>query len=124
MSCVSKLPHALLLTSLLLQIGQLDAEDRKGQELFQKRCSGCHSLDAAKVGPPLRGVLGRPAGKAPGFNYSDALKNSQFTWDESTLTKWLQEPDSVVPDNDMPFRLENSEERAAIVAYLKQLPAK
>ena len=31
----------------------------RGQELFEKRCGGCHALDTAKVGPPLRGVVGR-----------------------------------------------------------------
>lgn len=65
----------------------LSADTNKGQEAFEKQCSGCHSLDTAKDGPPLRGVFGRRAGKVEGFRYSDDLKSSQFTWDETSLDK-------------------------------------
>lgn len=100
------------------------AEKDQGRELFQSRCAGCHSVDTDKVGPRLRGVFGRAAGAVPGFRYSTALAKAHVTWDEATLEKWLADPESVVPDNDMSFRLDNGQERAAIIAYLKQLAAK
>jgi cytochrome c2 len=37
------------------------------------------------------------------------------------LDKWLTDTDSLVPDNDMGFRVPKPEERSAIVAYLKIL---
>jgi cytochrome c len=45
-------------------------------------------------------------------------------WDEATLDRWLIDPEALVSDNDMGFRLSRAEERSAIIAYLKQLPAK
>ncbi len=95
-----------------------------GREAFEKRCTGCHALDKVKVGPPLRGVYGRNAGKDPQFTYSDAAKNATVTWDESTLDRWLTDTESVIPGNDMTFRLNDPAERANIIAYLRQLSGK
>jgi len=92
-----------------------------GQALFQKRCTGCHALDADHEGPRLRGVVGRAAGTVKTFQYSDALKNAKHTWDEAKLDKWLTDTESVVPDNDMSFRVPKQEERTAIIFYLKSL---
>jgi cytochrome c len=95
-----------------------------GKDLFEQRCSGCHALDSDKQGPRLRGVYGRKSASVSSFSYSDALKNAHLTWDAETLDKWLTDPDKLVPDNDMPFRVEKAEERRDIIAYLKTLPAK
>ena len=96
----------------------------RGRDAFEKRCTGCHELDKAKIGPPLRGVYGRNAGKDPQFAYSDAVKAATVTWDESTLDRWLADTESVIPDNDMTFRLSDQADRANIIAYLKQLSGK
>jgi cytochrome c len=96
-------------------------DGQEGQALFQKRCSGCHALDADHEGPRLRGVVGRPAGTVKTFQYSDGFKNAKFRWDEATLDKWLTDTESVVPDNDMSFQVPKPEERAAIISYLKSL---
>jgi cytochrome c len=94
----------------------------RGREEFEKRCTGCHALDGARVGPPLRGVFGRRAAAEPGFPYSDALRKSQFIWDEARLNRWLADPDGMIPGNDMSFRLDSAAERSAIIAYLKLHP--
>jgi cytochrome c len=96
----------------------------RGHDTFEKRCTGCHALDKIKVGPPLRGVYGRNAGKDPQFTYSDAVKNTSVVWDESTLDRWLTDTESVIPGNDMAFRLDDPAERANIIAYLRQLSGK
>jgi cytochrome c len=96
----------------------------RGRDAFEKRCTGCHALDKAKVGPPLRGVFGRKAGKDAQFTYSDAVKAASVTWDESTLDRWLTDTESVIPGNDMSFRLDDPAERASIIAYLRQLSAR
>jgi len=96
----------------------------RGREAFEKRCTGCHGLDKIKVGPPLRGVYGRHAGKDPQFTYSDAMKATSVTWDESTLDRWLTDTESVIPSNDMAFRLNDPADRANIIAYLRGLSRK
>jgi cytochrome c len=90
-----------------------------GRAAFEKRCTGCHALDHEKSGPRLAGVVGRRAGAVPGFPYSDALKQSSVVWNESTLEKWLTDPETVIAGTDMAFRLNNAAERAAIIAFLK-----
>jgi cytochrome c len=61
------------------------------------------------------------AGTVKTFQYSAPLQNARFTWDEVKLDKWLTDTESVVPDNDMAFRVPKQEERAAIISYLKSL---
>ena len=91
-----------------------------GRTAFGKRCTGCHALDHDKSGPRLAGVVGRKAGAIDGFPYSDALKKSGVVWNEASLDKWLTDPESVIPDTDMAFRLDKPDERAAIIAFLKE----
>jgi cytochrome c len=94
-------------------------DEVKGKDLFARRCAGCHSLDHSMEGPALRNICGRKAGSAQGFQYSDALKNSTLVWDEISLEKWLTDPESLVPDNDMSFRVVSPDERRDIIAFLK-----
>jgi cytochrome c len=101
-----------------------DKDPGRGRDAFEKRCTGCHALEKIKVGPPLRGVYGRHAGKDAQFAYSDAVKSTSVTWDEATLDRWLTDTESVIPDNDMSFRLNDPGERASIIAYLRQLSGK
>jgi cytochrome c len=96
----------------------------QGRLFFEKRCTGCHSLDADKEGPRLRGVYGRKAGSVPGFAYSDALRSAGFTWDADSLDRWLTSTESVVPGNNMDFSVPKSEERAAIIQFLRESPGK
>ena len=91
-----------------------------GRSAFEKRCTGCHALDHEKAGPRLAGVVGRKAGTVPAFPYSDAVKKSAVVWNEAILDKWLTDPESVIPDTNMAFRLDNPVERAAIIAFLKE----
>jgi cytochrome c len=92
-----------------------------GKDLFERRCAGCHALDKEKEGPRLRGVYGRTSGTVASFQYSNALKTAHITWDATSLDKWLADPEKLVPDSDMAFQLVRAEERADIIAYLKQL---
>ena len=91
-----------------------------GQQVFEKRCAGCHDLDRDKEGPHLRGVVGRPAAAVQGFPYSDALKKSGIHWTEALMERWLAGPDKLVPGTDMEFHVEKDDERKAIIDYLKQ----
>ena len=109
-------------SSAVSAAGQAGSGDpKRGQELFQKRCTSCHNLDREKEGPRLRGVFGRKSGSIASFNYSDALKAANKTWDADSLDKWLTDTDKFIPDNDMNLSLKRPDERADIIAYLKQL---
>ena len=114
----------MVVTCISWAVRPLFAETNPGKQIFEKRCTGCHALDNEKVGPRLRGVYGRPAGSVASFPYSEAVRKSGVTWDNSSLNKWLTNPDAFIPDNDMAFRVTNSEERTSIIEYLKELSQK
>src|SRR5580658_2044308 len=101
-------------TVVMLSAAGENGKEERGKELFVRRCSGCHAPDLNKEGPRLRGVYGRKAAGAPGFAYSDALKKADIRWDDASLDRWLGDPDAMVPDTDMAFRLADAEERKAV----------
>jgi cytochrome c len=111
----------LLLLALVVfpKISRAAEDADQGKQLFEKRCTGCHSLDRNKEGPNLTGVYGRQAGTAPGFNYSTALKSAHFVWDDQRLEKWLTDTQALVEDNNMDFHVPKADERAEIIRYLK-----
>jgi cytochrome c len=113
------IPGAIISTVLLMAGASRDPV--RGREAFEKRCTGCHTLDTIKVGPRLRGVYSRKAGTDPQFPYSDAVMKASVTWDETTLDRWLSDTESVIPGNEMPFRLDDPADRSNIIAYLRQL---
>jgi cytochrome c len=100
-----------------------DAE--KGAIVF-KKCMVCHTIEeeaTKKLGPSLRGIVGRKAATVEGYKYSDAMlaKGAEgVVWDEATLTAYLPDPRKFVPGTKMAFPgLKNPEEVADIIAFLK-----
>ncbi len=94
----------------------------RGKQVFEKRCTGCHTIVADREGPRLAGVFGRKAGSVAGYAYSAGLKKSGtngLIWDDASLEKWLSDPDAMVPDNNMEFRVPKAQERLDLIAYLK-----
>lgn len=93
-----------------------------GETLFRQRCQVCHSADAAKpagVGPNLRGVVGRKAATGT-FNYSPAMKQSNITWNQTNLDRYLAAPTKTVPGTRMVIAVSDAAQRAAIIKYLSQ----
>jgi cytochrome c len=114
---------AIMLFAIALmapQPGAAAGDPERGQDLYERRCFACHSLDANRVGPAHRGVFGRKAGAVPDYNYSPALKRSAIVWDEAALDKWLTNPQALIPGQRMGFRLSDAVERADIIAFLKR----
>ncbi len=97
-----------------------EGDAARGKLVFDKRCTGCHAINADREGPRLAGVFGRKAGSVLGFDYSDGLKRSGLTWTDATLERWLSGPDLVVPDTKMDFYVPKAEERRDLIAYLKR----
>jgi cytochrome c len=96
---------------------------QRGQQAYEARCGGCHSVDADRIGPRHAGIVGRRAGSVAGFAYSDALRRSGITWDATLLDRWLTDPEALVPGQRMGYRLGDAQARADVVAYLATLPA-
>ena len=100
------------------------AQDAAAGEKDFVICRACHEIGpGAKilVGPPLNGVVGRKAGTYPGFDYSAANKNSGITWTPQELTKYLANPQAVVPGTKMIFPgLHNPQQVQDVIAYLSQ----
>lgn len=95
----------------------------QGELVFKHNCAICHTVEPGKnkIGPSLAGVVGRKAGSAPGYSYSDANKNSGITWSDAELDKYLTDPRGVVPGTKMLFAgLKNPDDRKNVIAYLKQ----
>ncbi|MFM2449021.1 MAG: hypothetical protein RIS44_1471 [Pseudomonadota bacterium] len=95
----------------------------RGQQLYDMRCGGCHSVEADRVGPRHAGLLGRRAGAVPGFAYSPALASSKLVWNASTLDRWLSNPEALVPGQRMGYSLSDAAQRADVIAYLSTLKA-
>lgn len=91
----------------------------RGKAVFEKRCTGCHTLDQNRVGPRLAGVYGRKSGTIPGFPYSMELKQAGIVWGNQSLYAWLTDPDTLVPGNNMEFHVAKAEERRDVIEFLK-----
>jgi cytochrome c len=96
---------------------------QRGKILFL-RCASCHELAPSgvkRIGPSLKGVLGRKAGSLADFAYSPAMKATDFVWDDTMLDRWLEKPGAVVPGTAMAFAgLPDRDDRQAVIAYLRQ----
>ena len=107
--------------------GRAVAQDVAAGEKAFVVCRACHQIGpTAKnlVGPVLNGVVGRPAGTFPGFNYSPANKDSGLTWDEATLQKYLANPQEVVKGTKMIFPgIKDPAKVNDVIAYLKTYKA-
>jgi cytochrome c len=91
----------------------------RGQTLY-KGCADCHSIAENGVGPMHKGVVGRKAGSVSGYDYSPDLKNSGIVWTEGNLDKWLTGPQAMVPETKMFFDVPDAQDRADIIAFLKE----
>jgi cytochrome c len=104
---------------LVVTATPVPGDAKRGRAVFDRRCTGCHTMDANREGPKLRGVFGRKAGQVPGFIYTPAFKTSGITWNEESLDRWLSDTDALIPDNAMGYRVGKPTERADVIAYLK-----
>ena len=95
----------------------------EGELLFNNSCRTCHTVREGdnRLGPNLHNIIGREAGSLPDYAYSSAMQQSGIVWDEATLDAFIENPEAVVPGNNMkPFSgIASADDRAKIIAHLK-----
>ena len=106
---------ALLTSVMSLGLVQNSIAAETGEQVFQKKCAGCHTIGGGKlVGPDLAGVTSRR--------------------EEDWLFRQIQQPDALITEKDpialqllqeynmpmVPLGLEDSEV-AAVISYLKSI---
>ncbi|WP_353641190.1 c-type cytochrome [Mesorhizobium sp. WSM2239] len=114
----------MLAFTLLGSIAALPAAAQgDGQTAFNSSCRTCHTMKEGdhRQGPSLAGVIGSKAGTAPGYNFSDSMKQSGIVWDEANLDKFIANPDQVVRGNTMkPYGgITDAAQRKTIIEFLK-----
>jgi cytochrome c len=116
---------AALLAGELTGVAPVHAGDNltRGRILFL-RCASCHDIGttpSAKIGPNLRGIVGRKVASLPGYAYSAALRSQDFDWDAAHLDRWIQNPNEVAPGTMMAFAgIAEESDRRAIIEYLQK----
>jgi cytochrome c len=118
-----------VLASIVIASQGLAAEDdmARGQRVFSA-CAACHSLQAGQnmTGPSLADLWNRKAGGVESFSrYSPALKSASIVWNDKTLDEWINDPQHVVPGNQMTFAgIKDAQQRADLLAFLKKATQK
>jgi cytochrome c len=116
---------ALAFGSLVAMVaGPAVAADVESGKTAFKKCALCHTTEAGKnkVGPSLFGIVGRKSATLDNFNYSEAMKKFDHTWDEGTLDEYLADPRGMVPGTKMIFPgIKEKTERDDVIAYLETL---
>ncbi len=93
------------------------------------KCKACHNFDESKkVGPGLKGVVGRTQGSMEGFRYGSYLKAQHAAgaaWDEASLEAWLCDSKGVAKaaggKSKMPKQKVCGDKAKAAIAELKAL---
>ena len=126
-----KLKIALAAVALVMvpSVAMAGGDAAKGKKVFNK-CKACHFVDKEKnkVGPYLKGVIGRKAASVPKFKYSKAMKakgEEGLVWTEENIAAYLKAPKKYIPGNKMAFAgLKKDEDIANVIAYLKEAGGK
>ena len=103
------------------QGGSRGAAPVDGKALFAQ-CSPCHSLAPSHNdrGPTLYHLLGRKSGVVVGYHYSRAMENAAIVWRDDTLTRFLADPQRLVPGTTMIFAgISDPQQIKALMDYLR-----
>ena len=121
------IPAALTAIFLFASPALAAGDAATGEKVYAK-CKACHDVEKGvnKVGPTLKGIIGRAASSVADYKYSDAMlaKAAEgLVWTEENLAAYLPDPKAYVPKTKMAFAgLKKPEEVANIIAYLKAHP--
>ena len=118
----------LLSAALLFGLGasafaQSVGDPAHGEKIFNT-CRQCHHIGRGATnfyGPLLNGLIDRPAGSVPGYNYSEANKTSGKVWNVETLKSYLRQPQHDVPKTYMTFAgIKSEKDIDDVIAYISQ----
>ena len=117
---------ALLLCGCAVAVAA--AEDEVQVPEAAEVCLSCHAIgadDPVLVGPTLWGVVGRPVAGDPDFDYSQALRQQQGTWERERLDRWLTSPQAFAPGTLMTLGgVRSAADRKVVIDFLETLSAK
>lgn len=118
---------ALSLFASLILLGATSplaaADLTAGNKVFDEQCADCHTVIPAKHkrGPSLAGVIGRAAGTAPNYHYSDAMANARLNWTPERLAQFLAAPKTDLPGTKMRLlQKPTPQDIANLIAWLQQ----
>lgn len=116
-----------MLAAVLLPVAAYAAGDpAAGERVFTSKCAQCHRVGPSArggFGPQLNGLIGRQAGSASEYRYSDAMKSAGFAWSEDRLRAFVKSPGKVVPGNKMLFwGMRDDKDIDDLLAYLRTFP--
>jgi cytochrome c len=103
---------------------QTAGDAAKGEKAFAK-CKACHVADAEtnRVGPHLKGLIGRNVASVENYKYSEAMLEFAKTnpvWTEELFLQYIENPKAMVPKTKMVYPgSKKEEERADLLAFLK-----
>jgi cytochrome c len=110
------------LGAVTASVGGTARADDDAQQMFNNACRTCHTLKEGdnRLGPNLFMIIGRRAGSLPQYDYSVAMKEAGFIWDETKLARFIASPDDVVPGNRMkPYSgLRSGDDAKKVAAFL------
>ena len=95
-----------------------------GKAIFVRICHTCHSNrpDVDRIGPSLFGVVGRRACIKADYPYSEAMRNSGYTWTPERIFAYIFNPQQIIPGVKMHYQgLPHAADRRDIIAYLETL---
>jgi cytochrome c len=124
---MKKFAFALLAVAAVASPAWAGGDAALGEKVFVK-CKACHENEKGvnKIGPTLKGVVGRKTASIEGFAYSEGMKAKGAAgqvWDEATLTTYLPDPKAFVPGTKMAFAgLKNPDDVANVIAFLAAHP--
>jgi glucose/arabinose dehydrogenase/cytochrome c2 len=111
------------LTGLAAVTQALAADANAGKAFFRQQCALCHSAEpndnGGAQGPNLDGVFARHAASNTAFSYTQAMRDSNLTWDAATLDRFLSAPTNVVPGSAMVIAVPDKQDRDNLVAYFE-----
>jgi cytochrome c len=102
----------------------------------ENKCKACHDFTTGKnkIGPSLKGVLGRRAGTYPGYHYvfKTYIKGKPWIWTEKRIREWDYDTAEAVKKftgnpkayTRMPSQFMTGEPEDQIIDYIKKTSGK
>ncbi|MEQ1899172.1 MAG: cytochrome c family protein [Devosia sp.] len=113
-----------LMLSVVIRPAFAAGDPLAGETVF-KKCAACHAVGEGaknKVGPELNELMGRVAGTALDYNYSQAMIDAGaagLIWTPESLVPWLHKPKEAVAGTKMTFAgLGEQADIDNVIAYL------